>query len=63
MVGQLYSESDRRRDGAFTIFYMGINLGGLLAVHCGALAQNVDWSCGFARPGWAWPSAAPPCWR
>src|ERR1035437_8091704 len=27
MVGQLYTEKDRRRDAAFTIFYMGINLG------------------------------------
>jgi len=30
MVGQLYSENDRRRDAAFTIFYMGINLGATL---------------------------------
>src|SRR5271165_7207620 len=28
MVGQLYAPGDRRRDNAFTIFYMGINLGG-----------------------------------
>jgi hypothetical protein len=31
MVGDLYHEGDNRRDGAFTIFYMGINIGGLLA--------------------------------
>ncbi|MCV5919785.1 MFS transporter, partial [Escherichia coli] len=31
MVGDLYQEGDNRRDGAFTIFYMGINLGALLA--------------------------------
>lgn len=31
MVGDLYPEGDNRRDGAFTIFYMGINLGSLLA--------------------------------
>ncbi|MFA0677050.1 peptide MFS transporter, partial [Vibrio sp. 10N.222.51.A6] len=29
MVGDLYQEGDNRRDGAFTIFYMGINLGAL----------------------------------
>ena len=39
MVGDLYEEGDHRRDGAFTIFYMGINLGSLLAgVICGAAA-------------------------
>ncbi len=31
MVGQLYRPNDSRRDSAFTIFYMGINLGALLA--------------------------------
>ncbi|MEH7274929.1 peptide MFS transporter [Neobacillus vireti] len=31
VVGDLYSESDDRRDAGFTIFYMGINLGGFLA--------------------------------
>src|ERR1700710_3042127 len=30
MVGQLYSERDRRRDAAFTIFYMGINTGAFM---------------------------------
>ena len=31
MVGQLYAQEDRRRDAGFTIFYMGINLGGFLS--------------------------------
>ncbi len=31
MVGDLYEEGDHRRDGAFTIFYMGINLGAALS--------------------------------
>lgn len=31
MVGQLYTQEDRRRDAGFTIFYMGINLGGFLS--------------------------------
>jgi POT family proton-dependent oligopeptide transporter len=31
MVGQLYGQEDRRRDAGFTIFYMGINLGGFLS--------------------------------
>ena len=31
MVGQLYPQGDPRRDGAYTIFYMGINLGAFLS--------------------------------
>lgn len=31
IVGEIYSEHDNRRDAAFSIFYMGINLGGFLA--------------------------------
>ncbi len=31
MVGQLYAEEDQRRDGGFSIFYMGINLGAMIA--------------------------------
>ena len=31
MVGDIYSESDARRDAGFSIFYMGINLGGFLS--------------------------------
>ncbi|MCB1024947.1 MAG: peptide MFS transporter [Acidobacteria bacterium] len=41
MVGDLYSEGDERRDGGFSIFYMGINLGGLISpLACGFLAQS-----------------------
>ena len=48
MVGQLYSEKDPRRDGAFTIFYMGINLGAFLcAFVCGTLGEKVGWHWGF----------------
>ena len=52
MVGQLYAPGDRRRDNAFTIFYMGINLGGFLGpLIAGGLAEKVDWSFGFALSG------------
>jgi POT family proton-dependent oligopeptide transporter len=52
MVGQLYAPGDRRRDNAFTIFYMGINLGGFLGpLLAGGLAEKVDWSFGFAISG------------
>ena len=41
MVGQLYSEEDKRRDAGFSIFYMGINLGAFLApLVVGFLAQS-----------------------
>ena len=48
MVGQLYSPGDPRRDGAFTIFYMGINLGAFLSAFvCGTLGEQVGWHWGF----------------
>src|SRR6185295_534328 len=48
MVGQLYEPGDPRRDGAFTIFYMGINLGAFLcAFICGTLGERVGWHWGF----------------
>lgn len=48
MVGQLYKKGDPRRDGAFTIFYMGINLGAFLcAFVCGTLGELVGWHWGF----------------
>lgn len=51
MVGDLYDENDERRDGGFTIFYMGINLGAFAApLICGALAAY-NWHYGFAAAG------------
>ncbi len=48
MVGQLYPPGDPRRDGAFTIFYMGINLGAFIcAFVCGTLGEKVGWHWGF----------------
>ncbi|MFC7440690.1 peptide MFS transporter [Laceyella putida] len=42
LVGELYDEKDERRDAAFTIFYMGINLGALIApLICGFLAEDL----------------------
>jgi proton-dependent oligopeptide transporter, POT family len=52
MVGSLYEEDDKRRDAGFSIFYMGINLGGFLGpIIAGYLAQKVDWHIGFACAG------------
>ncbi len=52
MVGGLYDSSDTRRDGAFTIFYMGINLGAFLSpLVCGTLGEKLGWHWGFASAG------------
>ncbi len=52
MVGQLYQAGDPRRDAGFTIFYMGINLGGTLGpIICGNLRRDVGWHAGFAAAG------------
>src|ERR1043166_3098986 len=67
MVGQLYSDTDKRRDAGFSIFYMGINLGAFLSpLVVGFLAQgswfknfisslgmnpNASWHWGFGAAG------------
>ncbi len=52
MVGQLYAEDDHRRDSAFTIFYMGINVGAFLSgVVAGTLGEVVGWHWGFGSAG------------
>ena len=67
MVGQLYSDTDQRRDAGFSIFYMGINLGAFLSpLVVGFLAQgawfknfisslgmnpNASWHWGFGAAG------------
>lgn len=51
-VGLLYPEGDPRRDGAFTIFYMGINLGAFICnLVCGTLAATLGWHYGFGAAG------------
>jgi POT family proton-dependent oligopeptide transporter len=51
-VGSLYSPGDRRRDRAFSIFYVGINLGAFLApLICGTLGEEIGWHYGFAAAG------------
>lgn len=52
LVGQLYPRDDARRDPAFSIFYMGINLGGWLGpIACGILGETVGWGWGFGAAG------------
>lgn len=48
IVGSLYESNDPRKDSAFTIFYMGINLGAFLSpLICGTLGEKVGWQYGF----------------
>ncbi|WP_369389658.1 peptide MFS transporter [Streptomyces sp. CG1] len=53
MVGHLYPDrNDARRDGAFTVFYMGINLGAFVApLLIGWVADATNWHFGFALAG------------
>ncbi len=51
-VGDLYPPGDHRRDRAYSIFYVGINLGAFLApLVCGTLGERVGWNFGFATAG------------
>lgn len=52
MVGQLYKMTDIRRDGAYTIFYMGINVGAAIGTILVAyLGQTIGWGFGFGLAG------------
>ena len=52
MVGQLYNLTDTRRDGAYTIFYMGINLGAAIGtILVGYLGETIGWPFGFGLAG------------
>jgi POT family proton-dependent oligopeptide transporter len=48
IVGELYGENDPRRDGGFTIFYMGINIGALIPpIIAGVIIAHYGWHAGF----------------
>ena len=51
-VGELYPRGDPRRDRAYSIFYVGINIGAFLApLVCGTLGERAGWHYGFAAAG------------
>lgn len=51
-LGTFYDRNDTRKDGAYTLFYMGINIGAFLApLTCGYLGQRVGWHYGFFSAG------------
>ena len=52
IVGELYEKTDERRDGAFTIFYVGINLGAFGgSLIAGGLGETFGWKYGFGLAG------------
>ncbi|HRZ79612.1 MAG TPA: oligopeptide:H+ symporter, partial [bacterium] len=57
IVSGLYSQDDKRRDGAFTIFYMGINIGAFIAIFSAGYAEGIaktnpwGWNIGFIIAG------------
>jgi POT family proton-dependent oligopeptide transporter len=52
MVGQLYAQGDRRRDAAFSIFYMGINIGAFFSpLVAGTIAEKYGYHLGFMIAG------------
>ena len=51
VVGTLYEQGDGRRDAAFTIFYMGINTGAVVASFSAGFAQQFGWHLGFLLAG------------
>lgn len=52
LVGKLYEVNDPRRDGGFTIFYMGINIGAFAAtLLCAYVGEIYGWKYGFGLAG------------
>ncbi len=52
VVGEFYSNNDPRKDSAFNIFYLGINLGAILGTFiAGGLGESVAWGYGFLAAG------------
>jgi proton-dependent oligopeptide transporter, POT family len=51
IVGRVYPEKDAKRDRAFAIFYLGINLGAGASMLCGILGESYGWHLGFSLAG------------
>ncbi|HSI89629.1 MAG TPA: peptide MFS transporter, partial [Adhaeribacter sp.] len=52
LVGTLYADNDPRKDSAFSIFYMGINIGAAMGgLLCGYVGQQINWHYGFGLAG------------
>ncbi|NRB60157.1 MAG: peptide MFS transporter [Winogradskyella sp.] len=52
IISKMYEGHDDKKDGAYNIFYMGVNAGAFLGIMlCGWLGENVGWSYGFGLAG------------
>jgi len=52
IISKMYEGHDEKKDGAYNIFYMGVNAGAFLGIMlCGWLGENVSWSYGFGLAG------------
>ncbi|MDO7171977.1 peptide MFS transporter [Mariniflexile sp. AS56] len=52
IVSEMYKDRPEKKDGAYTIFYMGVNAGAFLGILlCGYLGERVGWSLGFGLAG------------
>ncbi|HPK09284.1 MAG TPA: peptide MFS transporter [Saprospiraceae bacterium] len=52
VISEMYKEHPEKKDGAYTIFYMGVNAGAFLGIMlCGYLGEKVGWSYGFGLAG------------
>ncbi len=52
IISEMYKNHQEKKDGAFTIFYMGVNAGAFLGILlCGYLGEQVGWSWGFGLAG------------
>ena len=52
IVSEMYKDLPQKKDGAYTIFYMGVNAGAFFGMMiCGYLAEKVGWSYGFGLAG------------
>ncbi|GAA4943710.1 hypothetical protein GCM10023314_15910 [Algibacter agarivorans] len=52
IISEMYKEKPEKKDGAYTIFYMGVNAGAFFGMMlCGYLAEKIGWSYGFGLAG------------
>ena len=52
IISEMYKDHPEKKDGAYTIFYMGVNAGAFLGILlCGYLGEKVGWSYGFGLAG------------
>ncbi len=52
IVSYMYKDHPEKKDGAYTIFYMGVNAGAFLGIMlCGYIGENISWGLGFGLAG------------